>query len=272
MQNRAMCHAWLPNSHPLPKGRRSVEDAAWPELSSSFSFTLVVAYGPPLLSQPSPPPSLTLYSVGKQTFLTFCKGWKTKNLWLLIRLHSIPHLNEKSESVQVWREGGVHERDVLKCEEAFWTEIKAKFWERERMWEVWHYLSSKSKVVCVYVSGANVSCDIKVARNTAVQSDPHPRSHRHTRMRLQEGDILHHCNSFKGNLQHSRAFWSLLISHAHPSHPSALPLTSLTNSLILCCKLFLHSILPEIKKTCLKKKAWAAWEKIIFQATSRTKV
>lgn len=116
-------------------------------------------------------------------------------------------------------------------------------------------------MVCAYVSGANVSCDIKAARNTAVQSDPHPRSHRHTRMRLQEGDILHHCNSFKGNLQHSRAFWSLLISRTHPSHPSALPLTSLTNSLILCCKLFLHSILPEIKKTC-SQTARAAREKI----------
>lgn len=261
MQNRAMCHAWLPNSHPLPKGRRSVEDAAWPELSSSFSFTLVVAYGLPLLSQAPPPlPALTLYSVGKQTFLTFCKGWKTKNLWLLIRLHSVPHLNEKSENVQVWWEGAVHERDVWKCKEAFRAEIRAKFWEREHTWEVWHRQSRKSKVVCVYVSGAHVSCDIKAARSAAVQSDPHLQSHRHARMRLQEGDILRHCNSFKGNLQHSRAFWSLLISRTHPSHPSALPLTSLTNSLILCCKLFLRSVLPEIKKTC-SQKARAAWEK-----------
>lgn len=93
----AMRRVWLPNSHPLTKGRRSVENEGWPELSSSFSFTPVVADGP------SPPlplllPLLALYSVGKQTFLTFCKGWKTKNLWLLIRLRWVPHLNEKSES------------------------------------------------------------------------------------------------------------------------------------------------------------------------------
>lgn len=76
-----------------------VDDGAWPELSSPFSFALVVAYCLPLLSQPLPPLSLYIYSVGNQTFLTFCKGWKTKNLCLLIRLHSILYLNEKTKNV-----------------------------------------------------------------------------------------------------------------------------------------------------------------------------
>lgn len=66
---------------------------------------------------------------------------------------------------------------------------------------------------------------------------------------LQESDILYHCNSLKRNSQHPRSFWSLLISLSHPSHPSALPLTSLTASLNLSCTLFLHSFLW---KTCSK--------------------
>lgn len=64
---------------------------------------LLCQMGPPLppLSLLTLLPPLALYSVGKQTFLTFCKGWKTKNLWLLIRLQSVLHLNEKSESGRV---------------------------------------------------------------------------------------------------------------------------------------------------------------------------
>lgn len=79
---------------------------AWPELSSPFSLSHVVAYSLSILSRPPSPP--TLYSAGNQTFLTFCKGWKTKNLCLLIRPRSIPHLNVntgRERAVCVW--GGV---------------------------------------------------------------------------------------------------------------------------------------------------------------------
>lgn len=41
-------------------------------------------------SPQSPPPPIQW----KTAFLTFCKGWKTKDLCLLIRLNPVPYLNE----------------------------------------------------------------------------------------------------------------------------------------------------------------------------------
>lgn len=69
MQNRADVPHLTAKQSLYTKGRCSVEDVAWPELSSPFSFTLVVAYGLPLLSRPpfsSPSP---------------CIQWATRHSW-----------------------------------------------------------------------------------------------------------------------------------------------------------------------------------------------
>lgn len=71
----AMRRVWLPNSHPLTKGRRSVENEGWPELSSSFSFTPVVADGP---SPPTPPPPARLVFSGQADILDILQRLKDK--------------------------------------------------------------------------------------------------------------------------------------------------------------------------------------------------
>lgn len=120
-------------------------------------------------------------------------------------------------------------------------------WEEEEKREQLTLLLSISYLLIEsgnsYISGANVSYDIKPQEKRQRTLMLRPQSHRQTWMHLQESNILYHCNSLKRNSQHSRAFWSLLISLSHPSHPSALPLTSLTASLNLSCTLFLHSVL-----------------------------
>lgn len=93
-----------------------------------------------------------------------------------------------------------------------------------------------------YLLGANAGYDTKLEETWQRTPMLRPQSHSQTGMHLQERNILYHCNSLKRNSEHSRAFWSLLISLSHPSHPSALPLTSLTASLNLSCTLFHHSV------------------------------
>lgn len=99
-----------PGSQTAPL-QQDVVDLSHHPCSTLLSMQVIVSS----YAWPLPPISSTIYSVGNQAFLTFCKGWKTKDLCRLIRLDSVPYLNENakcSRVVAAWcRESGTQDRN-----------------------------------------------------------------------------------------------------------------------------------------------------------------
>ena len=95
-------------------------------------------------------------------------------------------------------------------------------------------------------------------KNTAACPRLFARSHT-ARLRCiyRRADILHHRDGSRRNSQYPRSFWSLLIPLSHPSHSSALPLTSLTASLNLSCTSFLPTRKRKKRNACAKKNSWS---------------
>lgn len=88
-----------------PPLQQDVTDLSHHPRSPLLSMQVIVSS----YTWPPPPIPSTIYSAGNQAFLTFSKGWKTKDLCLLIRLDSVPYLNEN------WKCSCVAERGKMVC-------------------------------------------------------------------------------------------------------------------------------------------------------------